>query len=48
MTRGKRLVLVGQRKGVAVAVRDVSGRQRWSKLKERLGAISNVALSPVA
>jgi exodeoxyribonuclease V alpha subunit len=49
VTRGKRLVvLVGQKKAVAIAVRNVSGRQRWSKLKERLGAISNVALSPVA
>jgi exodeoxyribonuclease V alpha subunit len=39
VTRGKRLVvLVGQRKAVAIAVRNVSGRQRWSKLKEWLGA----------
>lgn len=37
VTRGKRLVvLVGQRKAVAIAVRNVSGRQRWSKLKEWL------------
>jgi exodeoxyribonuclease V alpha subunit len=49
VTRGKRLVvLVGQKKAVAIAVRNVSGRQRWSKLKERLGAISNVAPRPVA
>jgi len=34
ITRGKRLVvLVGQRKAVAIAVRNVSGRRRWSKLK---------------
>ena len=33
VTRGKRLVvLVGQKKAVAVAVRNVSGRRRWSKL----------------
>ncbi|MGA7026536.1 MAG: AAA family ATPase, partial [Pseudolabrys sp.] len=39
VTRGKRLVvLVGQRKAVAIAVRNVSGRRRWSKLKEWLGA----------
>ena len=39
VTRGKRLVvLVGQRKAVAIAVRNVSGRRRWSKLKEWLRA----------
>ena len=38
ITRGKRLVvLVGQRKAVAIAVKNVSGRQRWSKLDEWLG-----------
>jgi exodeoxyribonuclease V alpha subunit len=26
-------VLVGQKKAVAIAVRNVSGRRRWSKLK---------------
>ena len=37
VTRGKRLVvLVGQTKAVAIAVRNVSGRRRWSKLKEWL------------
>ena len=37
MKRGKRLVeLVGQKKAVAIAVRNVSGRRRWSKLDERL------------
>jgi exodeoxyribonuclease V alpha subunit len=37
VTRGKRLVvLVGQKKAVAIAVRNVSGRRRWSKLGERL------------
>jgi len=37
VTRGKRLViLVGQRKAVAIAVQSVSGRRRWSKLRERL------------
>jgi exodeoxyribonuclease V alpha subunit len=41
VTRGKRLVvLVGQRKAVAIAVRNVSGRRRWSKLKEWLSAAS--------
>src|SRR3954471_17407301 len=35
VTRGKRLVvLVGQKKAVAIAVRNVSGRARWSKLNE--------------
>ena len=38
VTRGKRLVvLVGQKKAVAIAVRNVSGRRRWSKLAEWLG-----------
>ena len=37
VTRGKRLVvLVGQQKAVAIAVRNVSGRRRWSKLDEWL------------
>jgi len=39
VTRGKRLfVLVGQKKAVAIAVRNVSGRLRWSKLQEWLSA----------
>ena len=34
ITRGKRLVvLVGQKKAIAIAVRNVSGRRRWSKLQ---------------
>jgi exodeoxyribonuclease V alpha subunit len=38
VTRGKRLVvLVGQKKAVAIAVKNVSGRRRWSKLDEWLG-----------
>jgi exodeoxyribonuclease V alpha subunit len=37
LTRGKRLVvLVGQRKAVAIAVRGAHGRRRWSKLEELL------------
>jgi exodeoxyribonuclease V alpha subunit len=37
VTRGKRLVvLAGQKKAVAIAVRSVSGRRRWSKLGEWL------------
>jgi len=37
VTRGKRLVvLVGQKKAVAIAMRNVSGRRRWSKLAEWL------------
>ena len=40
VTRGKRLVvLVGQKKAVAIAVRNVSGRRRWAKLNEWLRAI---------
>ncbi len=37
VTRGKKLVvLVGQKKAVAIAVRNVSVRRRWSKLKDWL------------
>jgi ATP-dependent exoDNAse (exonuclease V) alpha subunit len=37
VTRGKRLVIiVGQKKAIAIAVRNVSGRRRWSKLDEWL------------
>jgi exodeoxyribonuclease V alpha subunit len=39
VTRGKRLVvLVGQKQAVAIAVRNVSGRRRWSKLAAWLRA----------
>jgi exodeoxyribonuclease V alpha subunit len=39
VTRGRRLVvLVGQKQAVAIAVRNVSGRRRWSKLDEWMGA----------
>jgi exodeoxyribonuclease V alpha subunit len=41
VTRGKKLVvLVGQKKAVAIAVRNISGRRRWSKLNERLRGAS--------
>jgi exodeoxyribonuclease V alpha subunit len=44
VTRGKRLVvLVGQKKAVAIAVRNVSGRRRWSKLGEWLCSGSSIA-----
>ncbi len=49
VTRGKRLVvLVGQKKAIAIAVRNVSGRRRWSKLDEwlRLGA-SRASFAPL-
>ncbi|MGE0580229.1 MAG: ATP-dependent RecD-like DNA helicase [Reyranella sp.] len=37
ITRGKKLVvLVGQKKAIAIAVKNVSGRRRWSKLAEWL------------
>ena len=37
VTRGKRLVvLVGQRKALAMAVRNAGSRRRWSKLQEWL------------
>ncbi len=41
VTRGKRMVvLVGQRKAVAIAVRNASGRRRYSKLRERLTSVT--------
>ena len=44
VTRGKRLVvLVGQKKAVAIAVRNISGRRRWSKLQEWLASGQSVS-----
>ncbi len=41
VTRGKRLVvLLGQRRALAIAVKNGSGRQRWSKLREWLAGRS--------
>jgi exodeoxyribonuclease V alpha subunit len=40
VTRKKLVVLVGQKKAVTIAVRSVSGRRRWSKLKEWLSGSS--------
>jgi exodeoxyribonuclease V alpha subunit len=46
VTRGKRLVvLVGQKKAVAIAVRNISGRRRWSKLGEWLRPESSGQIS---
>jgi exodeoxyribonuclease V alpha subunit len=46
--RGKRLVvLVGQKKAVAIAVRNVSGRRRWSKLEEWLQPLVYAVLSVI-
>ena len=48
VTRGKRLVvLVGQKKAVAIAVRNVSGRRRWSKLGEWLATSTTKTLAAV-
>jgi exodeoxyribonuclease V alpha subunit len=42
VTRGKRLVvLVGQRKALAIAVRNHGSRRRWAKLREHLAGIRN-------
>jgi exodeoxyribonuclease V alpha subunit len=46
ITRGKRrVVLVGQKKAIAIAVRNVSGRRRWSQLDEGLGLDASLATS---
>jgi exodeoxyribonuclease V alpha subunit len=43
VTRGKRLVvLVGQRKALAIAVKGSRARRRWSKLREWLAAINKL------
>jgi exodeoxyribonuclease V alpha subunit len=43
VTRGKRLVvLVGQRKALAIAVKGTQTRRRWSKLREWLARQSSV------
>jgi hypothetical protein len=40
VTRGKRLViLLRQKKAVAIAVKNISGQRRWSKLGEWLSPI---------
>ena len=42
VTRGKRLVvLVGQKKAVAIAVRNAAGRRRWSRLDEWLAGVKD-------
>ena len=47
ITRGKkRVVIVGQAKAVAIAVKNVSGRRRWTKLREWLAGSSDVVTSP--
>jgi exodeoxyribonuclease V alpha subunit len=47
ITRGKRLVvLVGQKKAIGIAVRNISGRRRWSKLSEWLQFLPPAASSP--
>ena len=49
VTRGKRLVvLVGQPKAVAIAVRNASGRRRWSKLNEWLSSNRTIVWVPVS
>jgi exodeoxyribonuclease V alpha subunit len=41
ITRGKKLVvIVGQAKAVAIAVKNVAGRRRWTKLREWLAGTS--------
>ena len=43
VTRGKRLVvLIGQKKAIAIAVRNIAGRRRWSKLHEWLASKTSV------
>jgi exodeoxyribonuclease V alpha subunit len=43
VTGKKLVVLVGQKKAVAIAIRNVSGRRRWSKLHEWLRPCSPVS-----
>jgi ATP-dependent exoDNAse (exonuclease V) alpha subunit len=40
VTRGKRLVIMlGQKKAIAMAVKNTSGRRRWSKLRDWLAVV---------
>ncbi|AXQ95910.1 heavy metal transporter [Cereibacter sphaeroides] len=40
VTRGRKLVvLVGQPKAIAMAVKNVTGRRRWSRLAEWLAGV---------
>lgn len=49
ITRGKRLVVVvGQKKAVAIAVRGGKDRQRWSKLRERLTRVGSLGRATVS
>ena len=49
VTRGKRLVvLVGQKNAVAIAVRNASGRRRWSKLDESGWPVKRTPLNGLA
>ena len=49
VTRGKRLVvIVGQPKALAIAVRGARARRRWSKLGEWLGGEGEPAERPAA
>ena len=41
---GELVVLVGQSKAIAIAVKNESGRRRWSKLDEWLQAAEDVIL----
>jgi len=38
------VVLVGQKKAIAIAVRNFSGRRRWSKLREWLTGAQNFCM----
>ena len=47
VTRGKRLVvLVGQKKAIAIAVRNAAGRRRWSRLDEWLRSLAGQRRRP--
>ncbi len=49
ITRGKRLVvLVGQRKALALAVRNADARRRWSKLRDWLAQTPTATATPAA
>jgi hypothetical protein len=46
VTRGRKLVvLVGQKKAVAIAIRGVKNRQRWSKLGRVEGGLPSLPTS---
>jgi Phasin protein len=44
LSQGRLVILLGQKKAGAIAVKNVSGRRRWSKLREWLNPVTFLAV----